>query len=135
MKKTLPIPGSPTSASPTGPSPCAIWTSPAGAPASSSTVRIHSPLAGVSSDGLSTTPLPVQTAVATEVNGIPSGTFVNTLQFNPLGDSTGLGPFMMHTYVTGQAILASHGASDGPWNNSVAYTTPVLGGFTGRNAF
>ena len=62
---------------------------------------------------------------------IPSGTFVNTLQFSPLGDSTALGPFMMHTYVTGQSILASHGASDGPWNNSVAYTTPVLGGFTG----
>jgi predicted porin len=62
---------------------------------------------------------------------IPSGTFVNTLQFSPLADSTGLGPFMMHTYVTGQAILAAHGTSDGPWNNSVAYTTPVLSGFTG----
>jgi predicted porin len=62
---------------------------------------------------------------------IPSGTFVNTLQFSPLGDSTSLGPFMMHTYVSGQAMLASHGTSDGPWNNSVAYTTPVFGGFTG----
>ncbi len=62
---------------------------------------------------------------------IPSGTFVNTLQFSPLGDSTALGPFMMHTYVTGQATLASHGASDGVWGNSVAYTTPALGGFTG----
>ena len=37
----------------------------------------------------------------------------------------------MHTYLPSgaQPLMTSHGASDSAWNNSMAYTTPALGGF------
>lgn len=59
-----------------------------------------------------------------------TGSFVQTLQFSPYGDSTSFGPFMMHTFVGGQPMLASHGGSDGVWSNSVLYNSPDLNGFT-----
>jgi predicted porin len=62
---------------------------------------------------------------------IPTGSFVHTLSFTPLGDSTTLGPFMLHTFVGSQPMLASHGTSDGSWNNSLVYNTPTLGGWSG----
>ena len=62
---------------------------------------------------------------------IPTGSFVNTLSFTPFGDSTTLGPFMLHTFVGSQPMLASHGISDGSWNNSLVYNTPTLGNFSG----
>lgn len=61
-----------------------------------------------------------------------TGTFVHTLQFTPYGDSTSFGPFMMHTFVGGQPMLAAHGGSDGAWNNSIVYYTPALGGFSAQ---
>jgi predicted porin len=63
---------------------------------------------------------------------VSTGTFVHTVQFTPYGDSTSLGPFMMHTFVGGQPMLAAHGGSDGVWSNSVVYNTPDLGGFTAQ---
>jgi predicted porin len=63
------------------------------------------------------------------VGRVPTGSFVQTLQFTPFGDSTFLGPFLMHTYVGSQPLLAAHGASDGSWSNSIAWNAPVLGGF------
>ena len=61
-----------------------------------------------------------------------TGTFQHTLQFTPYGDSTSLGPFMMHTIVGGQPMMAAHGGSDGVWSNSVVYNTPVLAGFSAQ---
>ena len=75
VKKTFAIPGRATSASPTSRLALHDRTSPAGAPASSKTRATHSPVSGVSSDGLSTTALPAATAVATCVNGIANGMF------------------------------------------------------------
>ena len=75
VKKILAMRASATSASPTGDLAVHDQTRPGGAPASSSTRRTHSPHAGVSSEGFSTTPLPAATAVATLVNGMAKGTF------------------------------------------------------------
>lgn len=69
------------------------------------------------------------------VGRIPTGSFVNTLSFTPFGDSTTLGPFMLHTFVGSQPMLASHGISDGSWNNSFVYNTPTLGNFSGSLQF
>lgn len=66
---------------------------------------------------------------------IPTGSFVNTLSFTPFGDSTTLGPFMLHTFVGSQPMLASHGISDGSWSNSFVYNTPVMGSFSGSLQF
>ncbi len=62
-----------TSAWPTAPSPCAVRTRPSGSPARSKVSWIRCPIRGVSSDGLSTTPLPAISADATSPNGIDHG--------------------------------------------------------------
>ena len=56
--------------------------------------------------------------------------FINTIRFNPFADSS-LSPIFMQTYVASgaQPMMTSHGTSDSAWSNSVAYTTPLLGGF------
>jgi len=56
--------------------------------------------------------------------------FINTIRFNPFADSS-LSPVFMHTYIASgaQPMMTSHGTSDSAWSNSLAYTTPLLGGF------
>jgi hypothetical protein len=62
-----------TSAWPTAPPPCTVRTRPSGTPARSNTQRIRSPISGVSDAGLSTTPLPAISAIATSPKGIDQG--------------------------------------------------------------
>lgn len=62
--------------------------------------------------------------------------FISTIRLNPFGDSTTFNPVTLHTYVGGQpldAAIASGGpagVSDSAFNNSVAYTSPNLSGFS-----
>ena len=62
-----------TSASPTRPPPWIVRISPSGKPAFSKVCRIRSPISGVRLAGLSTTPLPAISAIATSPNGIDQG--------------------------------------------------------------
>ena len=62
-----------TSARPTAPPPCTVRTSPSGTPARSNTAWMRSPISGVSEAGLSTTPLPAISAIATSPKGIDQG--------------------------------------------------------------
>ena len=62
-----------TSALPTRPPPCTVRTSPSGTPARSNTHWMRWPISGVSEAGLSTTPLPHISAIATSPNGIDHG--------------------------------------------------------------
>ncbi len=62
-----------TSAPPTAPPPCTVRIRPSGTPARSNTFWIRSPINGVSDAGLSTTPLPHISAIATSLNGIVHG--------------------------------------------------------------
>src|ERR671934_381096 len=76
VKKTFASPGARTSAPPTSPpAPCTVWTSPAGAPASTNARSTHAPESGVSSEGFTTTAFPAATAATVWVNGIASGKF------------------------------------------------------------
>lgn len=56
--------------------------------------------------------------------------FINTIRFNPFADSS-LSPVFMHTYIASgaQPMMTSHGTSDSAWSNSLAYNTPIFGGF------
>ena len=62
-----------TSALPTAPPPWTARTIPSGSPARSNTHWIRSPISGVRDAGLSTTPLPHISAIATSPNGIDHG--------------------------------------------------------------
>jgi hypothetical protein len=72
VKNTLAVVAS-TSALPIRPPPCTVRTSPSGTPARSNTAWMRSPVSGVSDAGLSTTPLPHISAIATSPNGIDHG--------------------------------------------------------------
>ena len=72
MKKTFATVDS-ASAWPTLPPPCTTRTMPSGRPAFSNTAWIRSPISGVSDAGLSTTPLPAISAIATSPNGMLHG--------------------------------------------------------------
>lgn len=52
--------------------------------------------------------------------------YIIASRFSPLGGSTGLGPFMMHTYVASaaQPMMTGSGASDAAWSNAVGWSTP-----------
>ena len=62
-----------TSAWPTAPPPCTARTSPSGRPARSNAYWMRWPISGVSDAGLSTTPLPAISAMATSPKGIDHG--------------------------------------------------------------
>ncbi|MEJ7716341.1 MAG: hypothetical protein WKF40_11935 [Thermoleophilaceae bacterium] len=72
MKKILAALDS-TSAWPTLPPPWTARTRPSGTPARSKTAWIRWPISGVSDAGLSTTPLPHISAIATSPKGIDQG--------------------------------------------------------------
>ncbi|OYT87810.1 MAG: porin [Burkholderiales bacterium PBB6] len=61
-----------------------------------------------------------------------SPNFIASLRFSPYGDSTALGPYLMHTYMPAptQPMLTAHGATDSAWNNAVAYIAPAVSGVT-----
>ena len=62
-----------TSAWPTAPPPCTVRTRPSGTPARSNASWILWPMSGVREAGLSTTPLPAISAIATSPKGIDQG--------------------------------------------------------------
>lgn len=67
---------------------------------------------------------------------ITTPNFISTIRLNPFGDSTTFNPITLHTYVGGQpldAAIASGGpagVSDSAHNHTIAYTSPMLGGFS-----
>lgn len=67
---------------------------------------------------------------------ITTPNFISTVRLNPFGDSTTFNPITLHTYVGGQpldAAIASGGpagVSDSTFSNSVAYTSPLVAGFS-----
>lgn len=65
------------------------------------------------------------------VGRIPTGSYIATLQFSPYAESVNLGPFLMHTITGSQPMNAVNGSTDGIWSNSIAYTTPTIGGLSG----
>ncbi|RZJ08801.1 MAG: porin, partial [Rubrivivax sp.] len=50
----------------------------------------------------------------------------------PFGDSTTVGPYLLHTYLgsASQPLMTGNGAPDSAWSNSVSYNTPVFDGFS-----
>ena len=72
VKKILAVLAS-TSACPTAPPPWTVRTSPSGTPARSKVSWMRWPISGVSEAGLSTTPLPAISAIATSPKGIAQG--------------------------------------------------------------
>jgi predicted porin len=56
--------------------------------------------------------------------------FINTIRFNPFADSS-LSPVFMHTYLpsAAQPMMTSDGTTDSAWSNSIALSTPSIGGF------
>lgn len=62
--------------------------------------------------------------------------FISTIRLNPFADSTTFNPVTLHTYLGGQPLEAAiasggpAGVSDSAFNNSVAYTSPNLSGFS-----
>ncbi len=74
--------------------------------------------------------------------GLPAGTlrfgrqttpaFMLAGRANPFGGATGVGPFMMQTYLTSatQPMITGGGASDSAWSNSMGFTSNELAGFT-----
>lgn len=61
---------------------------------------------------------------------IPTHSFVNGIRFSALGNSTTLGPYLMHAYSGGQPMISPNSGADGVWNNVISYNTPTLRGFT-----
>jgi predicted porin len=57
-------------------------------------------------------------------------TFVNAIRFSPFADSTTFGPYMQHVYTGGQSMVTPMNAPDSAADNSIAYSTPNLAGFT-----
>lgn len=68
---------------------------------------------------------------AIRLGRISTPNFINTIRFNPFGASAALSPSFLHMYVgsAAQPMTTGSGATDSAWNNSVAYTSPRLGGF------
>lgn len=65
-----------------------------------------------------------------QVGRVVTPGFLMAINLNPFGSATGVGPFMMHTYISSvtQPFMTSEGASDSAWSNSVAFTsTPMQG--------
>ncbi|HSI59320.1 MAG TPA: porin [Ideonella sp.] len=60
-----------------------------------------------------------------------SAAFINTIRYNPFGDSASFSPTFLHVYLASatQPTMTGSGASDSAWNNVVSYTTPGWGGF------
>lgn len=58
--------------------------------------------------------------------------FLMGITTSPFGDSTTLGPYLLHTYLGSgsQPLMTGSGVTDSAWSNSVAYNTPVWGGFS-----
>lgn len=58
--------------------------------------------------------------------------FLMGITTSPFGDSTTVGPYLLHTYLgsPSQPMMTGSGATDSAWSNSVAYNSPVWGGFT-----
>lgn len=58
--------------------------------------------------------------------------FLLGITTSPFGDSTTVGPYLLHTYLgsASQPLMTGGGATDSAWSNSVAYNTPVFGGFS-----
>lgn len=67
---------------------------------------------------------------------ITTPNFISTIRLNPFADSTTFNPVTLHTYVGGQPLDAAiaaggpAGVSDSSFSNSLAYTSPNLGGFS-----
>jgi predicted porin len=56
--------------------------------------------------------------------------YFSTIQFNPFFNSFTFSPIVLQTY---EGKLGQQGVSDGgEWSNSVLYTAPTIGGFTGK---
>lgn len=70
-----------------------------------------------------------------------SPNFVLAIRLSPFGESTSLGPYLLHTYVGGQplnAAVANGGptaVSDSSYSNALTYTSPKLNGFQGSFAY
>lgn len=58
--------------------------------------------------------------------------FVTMMRFSPFGPAAGLNPIFLQTYIgsAAQPLTTAAGATDSGWNNTLAYTSPNLGGFT-----
>ncbi|WP_457419385.1 porin [Roseateles sp. P5_E7] len=58
--------------------------------------------------------------------------FLLGITTSPFGDSTTVGPYLLHTYLgsASQPLMTGGGVTDSAWSNSVAYNTPVFGGFS-----
>lgn len=67
---------------------------------------------------------------ALRLGRVTTPTFVQTIRFSPFADAT-LGPSMMHVYLGAQPMATPLTAPDSAADNSVAYLTPQLGGFSG----
>lgn len=61
---------------------------------------------------------------------ITTASFIHALRFNAFADSTTFGPYMLHLYTGGQPVAAPLNAPDSAADQSVAYQTPNLGGFS-----
>ncbi|MBT9594888.1 MAG: porin [Vitreoscilla sp.] len=63
---------------------------------------------------------------------ISTQNFIHTMRFNPFGPAAGLNPTFLHTYIgsPAQPMTTGSGATDSAWNNSLAYGSPNLSGFT-----
>jgi len=58
--------------------------------------------------------------------------FLMGITTSPFGDSTVVGPYLLHTYLgsASQPLMTGSGATDSAWSNSVVYNTPVWGGLS-----
>lgn len=58
--------------------------------------------------------------------------FLLGITTSPFGDSTTVGPYLLHTYLgsASQPLMTGNGAPDSAWSNSVSYNTPVFDGFS-----
>ncbi|WP_309491347.1 porin [Trinickia mobilis] len=61
---------------------------------------------------------------------IPPPLWFSTITFNPFFNSFVFSPIVLHSYlgVNGQGVFGGAGE----WTNSVAYASPLVGGFTGK---
>ena len=61
-----------------------------------------------------------------------SPSFINTIIYNPFGDSPGYNPVFAQNYVTsaGEPMMTGSGATDNAWSNTLGYTSPDFDGVT-----
>jgi len=64
---------------------------------------------------------------------IPPPLWFSTITFNPFYNSFVFSPIVLHSYegVNGQGVFGDAGE----WTNSVLYTSPVVGGFSGKGMY